>query len=148
MNQISTNYKANIAFGGENSWDTVIHRNEIFGSRSEGIFVIESGYAWIAHNNIYDNNDGIILFDSCPWVSSNKVNENQRSGVILSGSSYPMLEYNHIYGNASSGVIIRDNSNGDIKLNKVRPFSNSLRLRATTTSSLLANSRSNRKRNS
>ena len=38
----------------------------------------------------------------------------------MSGSSYPMLEYNHIYGNASSGVIIRDNSNGEIKLNKVR----------------------------
>ena len=146
MNSINTNYKANIAFGGENSWDTVIHRNEIFGSRSEGIFVIESGFAWISHNNIYDNNDGIILFDSCPWISSNKINENQRSGVILSGSSYPMLDYNHIYGNASSGVILRDNSSGDIKNNKVGFFSNIHRSKATTTNSLPANFRSRKRK--
>jgi parallel beta-helix repeat protein len=114
LNNINTNYKANIAFGGDNSWDTVIHRNQIYSSRSEGIFVIESGFAWIAHNNIYDNNDGIILFDSCPWITSNTINENQRAGVIASGSSYPMMDYNHIFGNSSSGIIIRDNSNGDI----------------------------------
>ena len=66
--------------------------------------------------------------------------------MILSGSSYPMLDYNHIYGNASSGVILRDNSSGDIKNNKVGFFSNIHRSKATTTNSLPANFRSRKRK--
>ena len=71
-----TNYKANIAFGGDNSSDTVITKNKIYSSRSEGVFVIESGYGWVTKNQIYDNNDGIIMFDSSPNISENSVHEN------------------------------------------------------------------------
>lgn len=49
-NDIFTNFKANIAFGGDNSSDTVIYNNHIYSSRSEGIFVIESGFCWIKNN--------------------------------------------------------------------------------------------------
>ena len=63
-NKIFLNYKANIAFGGDRSIDTVILRNEIYSSRSEGIFVLEAGYTWIFNNEIYDNSDGVILYDS------------------------------------------------------------------------------------
>jgi F-box protein 11 len=49
-NEIFTNFKANIAFGGDNSSDTVIYNNKIYSSRSEGIFVIESGFSWIKNN--------------------------------------------------------------------------------------------------
>ena len=76
QNEICTNYKANIAFGGDNSSDTVIYNNKIYSSRSEGIFIIESGYSWIKNNLIYDNNDGIIMFDSSPHVTENTINEN------------------------------------------------------------------------
>ena len=41
-NKISQNYKANLAFGGAASADTVVIRNEIRESRAEGIFIIES----------------------------------------------------------------------------------------------------------
>jgi hypothetical protein len=44
----------------------VIYNNKIYSSRSEGIFVIEGGFCWIKCNEIYDNNDGIIMFDSYP----------------------------------------------------------------------------------
>ena len=135
QNEIFTNFKANIAFGGENSSDSVIYNNKIYSSRSEGIFVIESGYSWIRNNQIYDNNDGIIMFDSSPHIADNYVNENQRAGIIVSGSSYPRLEKNSIFGNATSGIIIRDNSLALIANNKVFAFANHFlcRYSATTT---------------
>lgn len=67
-NEIYTNYKANIAYGGDNSSDTVIMNNKIHSARSEGIFAIENGYSWIYKNDIYNNNDGLILFDSSTLV--------------------------------------------------------------------------------
>ena len=46
------------------------------------------------YNDIYENNDGIIMFDSSPQFFRNEIHENQRAGVIVSGSSFPRLEYN------------------------------------------------------
>jgi len=88
-NEIYQNYKANIAFGGNNSADTIILNNLIYQSRSEGIFCIEAGFSWIKHNDIYDNSDGIIMFDSCNHISNNQIHENQRTGIICAGSSFP-----------------------------------------------------------
>ena len=93
-NKIFRNYKANIAYGGTNSADTLILNNRIFQSRSEGIFSIEAGFSWIKHNDIYDNSDGIVIFDSCNHISNNQIHENQRSGIICSGSSFPKIEEN------------------------------------------------------
>lgn len=64
-NEVHANYKANIAFGGRNSADTVVLNNLIYKSRSEGIFAIEAGFSWVKHNDIFDNADGILLYDSC-----------------------------------------------------------------------------------
>jgi len=75
-NEVFENYKANIAYGGANSADTVILNNLIYKSRSEGIFCIEGGFSWIKHNDIYDNSDGIVLFDSCAHISNNQIHEN------------------------------------------------------------------------
>jgi parallel beta-helix repeat protein len=61
-------------------------------------------------NDIYENNDGIIMFDSSPLLFKNEIHENQRAGVIVSGSSFPKLDYNNIFGNTTSGIIIRDTS--------------------------------------
>ena len=72
-NTITKNYKANVAYGGPNSSDTVILNNTIRESRAEGIFVIESGFSWIKRNNIIDNADGIILFDSTPHIQGNVI---------------------------------------------------------------------------
>ena len=91
-NTIMKNYKANIAYGGPNSSDTVILNNTIRESRAEGIFVIESGFSWIKRNNIIDNADGIILFDSTPHIQGNVIEQNQRSGVTCCGCSFPKLE--------------------------------------------------------
>lgn len=76
LNEIFTNFKANIAFGGAGSSDTVIVNNDIYSSRAEGIFIIESGYCWIRNNRIRDNNDGITMFDSSPHICDNYIHEN------------------------------------------------------------------------
>jgi parallel beta-helix repeat protein len=81
--------------------------------------VIESGFSWIKGNRIHDNNDGITMFDSSPHVSENIINENCRSGIIVTGCSFPKIEKNSIFGNITSGVIIRDNSSAMIVHNKV-----------------------------
>lgn len=119
-NEIYTNFKANIAFGGEGSSDTVIFNNDIFSSRAEGIFVIESGFSWIKNNRIHDNNDGITMFDSSPHIVDNFINENQRSGILAGGCSFPRIEKNSIFGNTTSGIIVRDQAQAIIVNNKVR----------------------------
>ncbi len=43
-NKINSNIKANIAFGGFESVETVIIDNEINKGRSEGIYIIEGGH--------------------------------------------------------------------------------------------------------
>lgn len=75
-NRIMQNYKANLAFGGAASADTVVLRNTIREGRAEGIFIIESGFSWIIRNEIIDNADGIVLFDSTPYISGNSIEHN------------------------------------------------------------------------
>lgn len=94
----------------------------IYQSRSEGIFCIEAGFSWIKHNVIYDNSDGIILFDSCNLISNNEINENQRSGIIVSGNSFPQITQNRIFGNHQTGITVRDNS--DVTITKNNLFHN------------------------
>ena len=65
-----------MAFGGAASADTVVIRNVIREGRAEGIFIIESGFAWLISNQIIDNADGIILFDSTPFISGNSIEHN------------------------------------------------------------------------
>ncbi len=76
QNEVFTNFKANIALGGEGSSDTVIFNNDIYSSRAEGIFIIESGFSWIKNNRIHGNNDGVAMFDSSPHLSENFIHEN------------------------------------------------------------------------
>jgi len=100
----------------------VIINNEIYRSRAEGIFAIESGYAWIHKNKIMENADGILTYDSSPNIANNDISENARSGITLCGASYPHIHKNSIYGHTQSGINIRDNSKGLIYSNKI--FSN------------------------
>jgi parallel beta-helix repeat protein len=119
---LSKNFKANIAYGGANACDTIIINNEITRSRAEGIFAIESGYAWIMKNKIMENADGILIYDSSPNISDNDIGENTRSGITCCGASYPHVTNNSIYGHTQSGINMRDNSKGLVYKNKI--FSN------------------------
>jgi len=103
-------------------------KNEISRGRCEGIFAIESGFAWITKNKIFSNGDGIILFDSCCSITDNDISENNRAGITITGTSFPKLERNSIYGNMQSGVNIRDSSRVVILYNKI--FSNYYQLSA------------------
>lgn len=59
------------------------------------------------------------MFDSCTHVSNNQIHENQRSGIICSGSSFPQIEQNQIFGNNQTGITVRDNSRISVKQNKL-----------------------------
>ena len=121
-NYLDKNFKSNIAYGGQRACDTVIINNEIYRSRAEGIFAIESGYAWIHKNKIMENADGILIYDSSPNIANNDISENTRSGITCCGASYPHITHNSIYGHTQSGINMRDNSKGLVYSNNI--FSN------------------------
>jgi len=60
--------QSNIAYGGFNSVNTFIVENKIYGGRCEGIFCIEGGNSIILRNQIYENNDGIVVVTSIPSI--------------------------------------------------------------------------------
>lgn len=82
-NFIGKNLKANIAYGGDNSQKTRIENNEIQGSVAEGIFVVEGHEDTVIRNNeVIENKDGIVLYNSKGKVQDNKIHKNQRSGIL------------------------------------------------------------------
>lgn len=110
-NQIIGNEKANVAFGGAESSGTFICKNLISGGRSEGIFVIKSGRAKIHNNKIMENQDGIILADSYPELSSNKICQNRKHGVFILHHSKPFVYNNLIEGNDAAGIYVKSKAN-------------------------------------
>ena len=62
------------------------------------------------------------MFDSCNNISNNEIHENQRSGIICTGSSFPQIEQNKIFGNNQTGITVRNNSK--VKLKDNRMFAN------------------------
>lgn len=112
-NKVYENIKANIAFGGDASADTVIKSNLISNGRCEGIFMVEAGSAYIQNNVVTKNYDGIIMITSCPELSSNRVLGNKNSGIIVMKDSRPRLYNNHITGNENVGLYVRDNCRFD-----------------------------------
>ena len=109
-NVISENIKANIAFGGESSSNTIITSNRIIKGRCEGIFMIEAGSAYIRKNHISENYDGIIMITSSPEVNDNKISKNKNSGVMIMKDSRPKIYYNEVLENGNIGFFVRDNS--------------------------------------
>ena len=78
-NEFYGNLKACIAFGGEGAKDVRIIGNKIYRGRSEGIFIIDGTGGLIARNKIFENNDGIIMFNSKNVeVSENDIYQNIR----------------------------------------------------------------------
>jgi len=118
-NELEENMKANIAFGGMLSGDTVIERNIIIRGRAEGIFMIEGEHAMIIKNTVKENMDGILLSSASPLIIHNDVSENRRCGVILIGQCNPKVVRNSIIKNYACGILVRQNSLGIIEKNEV-----------------------------
>ena len=121
-NLIANSLKANIAYGGSLSKDTTVLNNDIYGSRCEGIFIIDGGFSWIWKNKIHDNSDGIIVADSSPSIYNNFISNNNRCGIILTSSSYPALIENELSNNYTCGLLVKENSYGDFKNNIVNIY--------------------------
>ena len=111
-NNIHSNKKANIAFGGNENSDTTILQNTISNGEAEGIFILEGGTSWIMLNHIYDNKDGIILIDSHPVITKNSIYDNRKSGITVAGKSQPNVMGNEVVRNIAVGINIRDIASG------------------------------------
>lgn len=119
-NKIFGNLKANVAFGGEAAKDTSIVNNELYRSRSEGVFVIEGKGGLIARNKIFENNDGIVMFETDDVeISENDIFKNVRSGVLVASKSNPKMYSNQVMENRFIGMLFRDDSRGEYKNNIV-----------------------------
>ncbi len=119
-NEIEENMKANIAFGGMMSGDTVIERNLITKGRAEGIFMVEGEHAIIVSNVIKENMDGVLLSAASPLIANNEIVANRRCGIIMVSQCNPKVVHNLIIKNYACGVLIRQNSLGIIEKNEVR----------------------------
>src|SRR3990167_3932531 len=108
-NQINQNIKANIAFGGQNSANTMIVKNTITKGRCEGIFMVEAGSAYVQRNIIEENYDGIVMITSAAEISNNEIKNNAFAGIMMMKDSRPKLYFNKIYKNKQVGLYIRDN---------------------------------------
>ena len=119
-NKIFGNLKANIAFGGPTCKDTSIVNNELYRSRSEGIYIIEGKGGLIARNKIFENNDGIVMFETKDVeISENDIFKNVRSGVMVASKSTPKMFHNQIVENKFIGMLFRDDSRGEYRDNIV-----------------------------
>ena len=113
-NKIYSNLKANVAFGGETGLMTRVIGNEIYRARSEGIFCIDSTGGIIARNKIFENNDGIVLFNAKNIeVSENDIMRNVRSGCLIGAESEPKMFRNQVKENKFIGIMFRDGSKGE-----------------------------------
>ena len=121
-NVLEENMKANIAFGGIISGDTVIHHNVITKGRAEGIFMIEGEYSLITKNIIKENMDGIILSAANPLISDNEIKDNRRCGILMVSNCNPRILRNLIITNYMCGILMRQNSLGLIEKNEVIYF--------------------------
>lgn len=119
-NYLKENIKANLAFGGENSCNTVVLNNKISGGRCEGVFIIDGGRAQIHNNDIYGNFDGIICLKSFPEIYGNKIQSNKSNGVMIMRDAQPIMNNNAIVNNSAIGVLIKDKSKGVYVNNKIK----------------------------
>lgn len=119
-NEIYKNIKANIAFGGKLSDQTLIYGNKIYSSRNEGIYAVQASESKIANNEIYDNNDGIIIANSSPHITDNKIFQNVRCAIIVCEKSCPTMVGNKINDNHFLGLFIREESTGRYTANEMK----------------------------
>ena len=112
-NKIYRNLKANVAFGGETGFMTRVVNNDIYWGRCEGIFCIDTEGGLIVRNRIFENNDGIVLFNAKKIeVSENEIMNNVRSGCLIGAQSEPKMFENQVKDNKFIGIMFRDGSKG------------------------------------
>ena len=118
LNEIHHNVRTNIAFGGKMTNKTHITNNEIYSSRNEGVYVVEADGGEIGKNNIYDNNDGIVLIKCTEiYIHRNKIHNNIRTGTLLSDMSSSIFVDNEVTDNDFIGLMIRDEGKGQFRDN-------------------------------
>ena len=63
-NQVYKNMKANIAVGGQNSSESIIAKNNLYDSSSEGLYLADAENLMIFYNTIDSNYDGVVFDNS------------------------------------------------------------------------------------
>ncbi len=119
-NEIYININANIYFEVKLTERSSIYGNKIYSSRNEGIYAVQANGCTISNNEIYDNNDGIIIANSSPMISDNKIFQNVRCAIIVCEKSCPNMINNKINDNHFLGLFIREESSGNYKGNEMK----------------------------
>ena len=84
-----------------------IEEKKIYRGRSEGVFVIDSEGGLIVRNKIFENNDGIVLFNAKKIeISENEIMNNVRSGCLIGAKMFE----NQVKENKFIGIMFRDGS--------------------------------------
>ena len=86
---------AGIAVGGIQSDKTSIQWNRIEDGKEEGIFVVEGGERLIImKNEIYKNNNGIVLLRSDGIAQNNSIEKSENRGILIVNDSRPTVDNN------------------------------------------------------
>lgn len=72
--------------------------------------MVHSGHLKIIRNDVFRNEDGILLTDSHAHVENNYIYENNGSGLACEKKSNPKVVENFITRNGSVGVLLRHES--------------------------------------
>ena len=116
-NEIYKNLKANIAIGGQNSGESIIIKNNLYESPSEGLFLIDCDNLLMFYNIISNNYDGVIFNNSKGIFMFNSIEDNLNNGIILLNKTDSLVSYNKIKRNQGIGLFLREDSNTSLKNN-------------------------------
>ncbi len=82
----------------------------ISNSPGVGINVIFSGPLKILRNDIFQNEDGMVLTESKPNIENNYIYENRNNGIACEKKSNPKMVENFINRNGGVGILLRHES--------------------------------------
>ena len=99
-----------------------IRVNQIRRNFGDGIVISEQGQPILEENLITENRGNGIVFNTERFsgtAKQNTVNSNKGAGVLIDGTSQPILENNEINLNESGGVLVQGTAQGIVRENRI-----------------------------
>lgn len=99
-----------------------IRVNQIRRNFGDGIVISEQGQPILEENLVTENRGNGIVFNTERFsgtAKQNTLNSNKGAGVLIDGTSQPILENNEINLNESGGVLVQGNAQGIVRENRI-----------------------------
>jgi parallel beta-helix repeat protein len=95
----------------ENSNDSIIINNKVYGNRENGIYLDRSQRNVLVENNVSNNGHdnggtGIYLYMRCNYnsIRDNEVHNNDLDGIMISSSDNNTIQHNNVSANGDGGI--------------------------------------------